>query len=130
MKSVFYLKRNPFPEIATKPGITSHPAVRLGTYQNSFYHGSHMAAFDVVWIGERSYISKLERRILEKYNWNIEKDGRGFSEWVGGVSVEDMEVAVQNIIDTHFYHITKVDKALGPFTLNNIEILERLCNEE
>lgn len=66
----------------TKVGITGSPIERLGTYQNSVSRNSHVFGFDKAWWGPAQAVSGLERLVIQELNWEIQRDGRGHSEWV------------------------------------------------
>lgn len=111
--------------VAVKIGITGHPEVRLGVYQNSYSSDSHKACFDVVYIGPTRAIEKLELAIKQEFNWDIQRDGRGESEWVKGYSPTTMETSVDALIKGYCFKINKVPKKFLPLNIDNMkELLE------
>jgi len=81
-QKLFYIFKDPLGSIDSKVGITGSPAVRLGVYQNSYSRKSHIACFDVVYIGPARAIANLERVAKQELDLDIERDGRGHSEYL------------------------------------------------
>jgi hypothetical protein len=106
---------------AAKQGITSHPAVRQGVYQNSVSRDNHLVQFDTVYIGSQRAISNLEKAVKRQFDWQIERDGRGYSEWISGLDVADIESALDKIIDGYKFKVEKVDSKFLPLTTENLE---------
>lgn len=111
----------------SKVGITGHPAVRLGVYQNSYSKKSHTACFDVVYIGPARAIANLEKAVKQVFDWDIQMDGRGHSEWVSQ-TYTTIESKIDEIIDGYKFKITKVPKKCLPLTVDNLEILDNYCS--
>jgi len=107
---------------AAKQGITAHPAVRLGVYQNSMSRDNHTACFDLVYFGPTRAISSLEKAVKQEFNWHIERDGRGHSEWISGIDVTDLESKIDDIIDGYKFKIVKVSKKYLPLTVDNLQV--------
>lgn len=103
-----------------KIGITKHPLVRLGSYQNSYSRKSHVACFDVVYIGPDNAINRLETAVKQRYNWKIERDGRGSSEWVS-LNFLEVEQEISKIIDGYGFQVKKVPKKYLPLTVDNFD---------
>jgi hypothetical protein len=118
---LFYSFQCPLGAPDSKIGITGHPAVRLGVYQNSYSRNSHIACFNLVYVGPEGAVSKLEKAVKLHYNWDIQRDGRGASEWVAGHTVEMIEQIIDKIIDGHKFKVQKVDKRFLPLTTDNME---------
>ena len=113
----------------SKVGITGSPEVRLGVYQNSYSRKSHTACFDVVYIGPSRVIGKLEGAVKEEFNWDIERDGRGHSEWVSQ-TYTFIEYRIDEIIDGYKFKVTKVPKKYLPLTVDNLnKFLEEYVNK-
>lgn len=106
--------------IDSKIGITGHPAVRLGVYQNSYSRKSHVACFDVVYVGPSRAINNLEKAVKQEFNWNIERDGRGNSEWVNQ-TYATIESKIDELIQGYKFKIIKVPKRFLPLTVDNLD---------
>ena len=119
-KKLFYIFKDPMGSGDSKPGITGSPAVRLGVYQNSYSRKSHTACFDVVYIGPGRVIGKLEDAVKKEFNWDIDRDGRGHSEWISQTHTT-LETAVDQIIDGYKFKVTKVPKKYLPLTVDKLE---------
>lgn len=117
---LFYIFKDPMGSIDSKIGITSHPAVRLGVYQNSYSRKSHVACFDVVYIGPSRAVSNLEKAVKQKFDWHIERDGRGASEWISQTYAE-IEKEIDNLIDGYKFKVVKVPKRFLPLTVDYLE---------
>lgn len=104
----------------SKVGITGSPAVRLGVYQNSYSKKSHTACFDVVYIGPARVIGNLEKAAKQEFSWDIDRDGRGHSEWVSQ-TYTTIETAVDNIINGYQFKVKKIPKRFLPLTVDNLE---------
>lgn len=129
-KKVLYGFNCPFSKytkrISSKVGITGNGEVRLGVYQNSFSKDNHTACFDVAYVGPANAVDNLERAIKRIYDWNIDRTGRGHSEWIGGLTAEDISVMIDKLIKEDGYLLRKVDKKFLPLTVDNYE---EFCNE-
>jgi hypothetical protein len=106
----------------SKVGITGNPAVRLGVYQNSYSKKSHTACFDVVYIGPARVIGNLEKAAKQEFSWDIDRDGRGHSEWISQ-TYTTIEKAIDNIVDGYKFKVTKVPKKYLPLTVDNLKTL-------
>jgi hypothetical protein len=104
----------------SKVGITGHPEVRLGVYQNSYSKKSHTACLDVVYVGPARAIGLLEGAIKQAFDWDIERDGRGHSEWVSQQHAVISE-KIDELVDGYKFKIKKVPKKYLPLTVDNIE---------
>jgi hypothetical protein len=117
----------------SKVGITGSPAVRLGVYQNSYSKKSHTACFDVVYIGPARVIGNLEKAAKQEFSWDIDRDGRGHTEWVSQ-TYTTIETAIDKIIDGYKFKVTKVPKKYLPLTVDNLdrfmsEIVDKLTDK-
>lgn len=117
---LFYIFVCPMGADDSKIGITAHPAVRLGNYQNAYSLRSHQACFDLAYWGPNDEISQLERVIKQRYNWHIERDGRGASEWISGFRPDDIAKIVNDLITGFRFKILPVAKSLLPITVDNL----------
>jgi T5orf172 domain len=106
--------------ISVKIGITGHPEIRLGVYQNSYSRDSHISCFDLVYYGPTSAVEKLEKAVKLDFNWDIERDGRGASEWISGYTVAMIEEKIDEIIKGHKFKIQKVDNRFFPLNIDNM----------
>ena len=106
---------------AAKQGITSHYEVRLGVYQNSYSRDNHIACFEMAYLGDPIAISNLEKAVKREYNWAIERDGRGHTEWISGINVAEIQSKIDVIIEQGHYKVVKVDPAFLPLTTDNME---------
>lgn len=120
---LFYVFGCPMGAPDSKIGITGHPAVRLGTYQIAYSRNSHVACFDLVYVGPGRAIESLEKAIKQRYDWHIERDGRGASEWVDGVVPADVEQLVDELIEGFKFKVRKVSKKFLPLTTDKLEDL-------
>lgn len=118
---LFYGFKCPLGAPDCKIGITGHASVRLGGYQNSYSRNSHVACFDTVYVGPARAINNLEKVIKQRYNWAIERDGRGASEWIANHSIKDIDTIVKDLIDGYKFKVIKVDKKFLPLTVDNLE---------
>lgn len=119
---LFYIFKDPMGAVDSKIGITSHPAVRLGSYQNSYSRKSHVACFDAVYYGPSRAVSNLEKAVKKEFDWHIERDGRGASEWIGQ-SHTDIEVQIDELIRGYQFKVQKVPKKYLPLTVDNLNNL-------
>ena len=119
-QKLFYIFKDPLGSIDSKIGITGHPAVRLGVYQNSYSRKSHVACFDVVYIGPSRAIANLEKAVKQTFDWNIERDGRGASEWVSQ-TYATIETKIDELIEGYKFKIKKIPKKYLPLTTDNLE---------
>jgi hypothetical protein len=116
---LFYIFKDPLGAPDSKVGITGNPEVRLGVYQNSYSRNSHMACFDTVYIGPARAIANLEKAVKQDFDWEIERDGRGHSEWVT-MEHNLIEDKVDKIIDGYKFKVKKVPKKFLPLTTDNL----------
>lgn len=121
-QKLFYIFKDPMGASDSKVGITGNPAVRLGVYQNSYSKKSHTACFDVVYIGPARVVGSLEKAVKQEFNWDIDRDGRGHSEWVSQ-TYSTLETAIDKIIDGYKFKVVKVPKKLLPLTVDNLKLL-------
>ena len=115
-----YAFKDPLGSSDVKIGVTSNPKVRLGCYQTSYSARSHRACFDHVWVGKPTHIDSLEKQLKNKYKWDIDHDGRGRSEWVSDVGIDNIIAAVEEEIKAWHYHVQPLDAAF-PVTADDIE---------
>lgn len=125
-KKLFYIFKDPMGSGDSKIGITGNPKVRFGVYQNSYSTKSHVACFDVVYIGPARAIANLEKAVKQEFHWDIEMDGRGHSEWVS-MTYTEIEKRIDEIIDGYKFKVKKVPKKFLPLNVNNVD---KLLNEE
>lgn len=124
---LFYIFKDPMGSIDSKVGITGSPAVRLGVYQNSYSKKSHTACFDVVYIGPSRVIGNLEKAVKQEFSWDIDRDGRGHSEWISQ-TYTTLEDAIDSIIDGYKFKVKKVPKKYLPLTVDNLGSLLGFVN--
>jgi len=74
----------------------------------------------MVYIGPARAIGRLETTIKERYDWAIESDKGGESEWVSNHTVEDIEQIVDGLIIGFKFKIAKVDQQWLPLSKNNL----------
>jgi hypothetical protein len=101
----FYIIQDPFGGPDFKIGITANPRVRLAAYQNAFSSRSRVARFDRVWEGTADHIGKLEVYLKNTFNWSIEFDKAGHSEWVSDMDMATLEAEVEKTIAGMRFHI-------------------------
>ena len=116
-----YAFKDPLGGPDAKSGITGSFAVRLGVYQNSYSRNSHVACFDIVYVGPPKAIENLEKVIKQRYDWSIERDGRGHSEWISNITIADIEKQVDELIKGYQFKIHKVPKDYLPLTVDNLD---------
>lgn len=119
-QKLFYIFKDPMGSIDSKVGITGSPAVRLGVYQNSYSKKSHTACFDVVYIGPARVIGNLEKAAKQQFSWDIDRGGRGHSEWVSHTHTH-IETAVDEIISGYQFQVKKIPKRFLPLSMDNLE---------
>lgn len=119
-RKLFYIFKDPMGSYDSKIGITGNPVVRLGVYQNSYSKKSHTACFDIVYIGPARAIANLEKAVKQEFDWDIELDGRGHSEWVG-MTYTTIEHRIDEIIDGYKFKVVKVPKKFLPLTVDNLD---------
>lgn len=125
-QKLFYIFKDPMGAPDSKIGITGNPYVRLGVYQNSFSRRSHVACFDVVYIGPARAVNNLEKAVKIELDWDIEMDGRGHSEWVSR-DYRDIERQIDEIIEGYKFKVSKIPKKFLPITVDNLkEFLDQL----
>jgi hypothetical protein len=117
---LFYLFKDPMGADESKIGITGHPAVRLGVYQNSYSRKSHVACFNTVYFGPARAISNLEKAVKQTFDWSIERDGRGASEWINE-DYTTIESKIDELIDGYKFKVVKVPKKYLPLTVDNLD---------
>lgn len=127
-QKLFYIFKDPMGSLDSKVGITGSPAVRLGVYQNSYSKKSHTACFDVVYIGPARVIGNLEKAVKQEFNWDIDRDGRGHSEWVSQTYTA-LEKAIDDIINGYKFKVTKIPKRFLPLTADNLNNLLEFIKE-
>lgn len=119
---LFYVFGCPMGALDVKVGITGHPAVRLGTYQIAYSRNSHIACFDRVYIGPALAVENLEKAIKQRFDWHIERDGRGASEWVSNITPKEVEKLVDELIAGYKFKVQKVPKKYLPLTTDNLAV--------
>jgi len=121
-QKLFYIFKDPMGSMDSKVGITGNPDVRLGVYQNSYSRKSHVACFDVVYVGPARVIGNLEKAVKQEFNWDIDRDGRGHSEWISQ-TYTNIEIKIDEIIEGYGFKVVKVPKRLTPVTADNLSSL-------
>ena len=104
-----------------KAGITGNAPVRWGVYQNSYSKNSHTACFNIAYFGPARAIENLEKAIKQVFDWSIERDGRGHSEWISGHTTNMLETEIDKIINGYKFKVQKVDISLLPLSLDNYQ---------
>jgi hypothetical protein len=127
-QKLFYIFKDPMGSLDSKVGITGSPEVRLGVYQNSYSKKSHTACFDVVYIGPARAIANLEKAVKQEFDWDIERDGRGHSEWVSQ-TYTTIESKVDEIIKGYKFKVVKVSKKYLPLNVDNFENFKELLEK-
>lgn len=118
---LLYIFQDPLGSNDSKAGKTSHPDVRLGVYQNSYSARSHLAQFDYAFYGSKKAIDNLEKAIKTDFDWDIEQDGRGFSEWIGHHTSAQVLEKVEDIIEGYRSKVKKIPEEFLPLNINNLE---------
>ncbi len=108
MSKWLYAFKCPFGSGDVKIGITGNPKSRLGTYQCAYSAKKHRACFDMVWEGPDEQIERLEKALKNTYNWNIESDKLGESEWVTEVGFDAIIEEVDKTIRGWRFKITRL----------------------
>jgi hypothetical protein len=117
---LFYIFKCPLGAPDCKIGITGSWWSRLSGYQNSYSKKKHTACFDMVYIGPARAIGLLEETIKKRYDWAIDSDKGGESEWVSNHTVQDIEQIVDGLILGFKFKITKVDSQWLPLSKDNL----------
>lgn len=126
-QKLFYIFKDPMGSLDSKVGITGSPEVRLGVYQNSYSRKSHTACFDVVYIGPARVIGNLEKAAKQQFSWDIDRDGRGHTEWVSQIYTT-IETSVDEIIEGYRFKVKKIPKKYLPLTADNMQSLREDFN--
>lgn len=126
-QKLFYIFKDPMGSFDSKVGITGSPEVRLGVYQNSYSRKSHTACFDVVYIGPARVIGNLEKAAKQQFSWDIDRDGRGHTEWVSQIYTT-IETSVDEIIEGYRFKVKKIPKKYLPLTADNMQSLREDFN--
>ena len=128
-QKLFYIFKDPMGALDSKVGITGSPDVRLGVYQNSYSRNSHAACFDIVYIGPGRVIGNLEKAVKQEFNWDIDRDGRGHSEWISQ-TYTTLETAIDATIAGYKFKVIKVAKRFLPLTTDNLTEFKQFYNLE
>ena len=120
-QKLLYIFGDPMGAPDSKIGITSHPTVRLGTYQNAYSRNSHIACFNCVYVGPTTAVSRLERAIKDQFSWGIERDGPGATEWISKHTPAMLEKEVDTLIEGYKFKIVKVKSKFLPLTAENMD---------
>lgn len=126
VKRWMYAFKDPFGSGDIKIGITSNPKMRLGVYQCAYSAKSHRACFDYVWEGPSAQIEKLEQQLKLNYNWQIESDSLGESEWVTDTSLEEIISIVDKLVQGWRFHIAPLDYQ---FPIRQADVDYKIGNE-
>jgi hypothetical protein len=82
-----------------------------------------VACFDVVYYGPADAINDLEKAVKQRFDWDIERDGRGHSEWVSQ-TYTDISSEVDELIKGYRFKVKKLSKKYLPLTVDNLSKLE------
>ncbi len=118
---LFYIFGDPLGAPDSKIGISGSWVVRLGVYQNSYSRNSHVACFDVVYVGPASAINNLEKAVKQQFDWDIERDGRGASEWISNMTPTQIESKIDAIIQGYQFKVQKVRSEFLPLSVEGKE---------
>lgn len=118
----FYIIQDPFGGPDFKIGITANPRVRLAAYQNAMSSRSYVARFTRVWEGTADHIDQLEVYLKNTFNWDIEFDKAGHSEWISDTTIERIVEEVEKTIAGMRYHIKPLDAAM-PVLISDLDII-------
>lgn len=118
----FYIIQDPFGRNDFKIGITANPRVRLAAYQNAMSSRSYVARFTKVWEGPALHIDKLEVYLKNTFNWDIEFDKAGHSEWISDSSLEIIEAEVEKTIAGMRYHIKPLEANM-PVLISDLDTI-------
>lgn len=121
MKKILYIVLDPFGGPDLKIGKTGLFAARLGNYQNSYSSRSYVANFAEVWVGDGLAIDRLESVLKKEFDWEIELDGRGHSEWMYDVSKSDVIKKIEKIIKDYKFKVERVSKKYLPLNIHNMD---------
>lgn len=128
--NLLYIFQDPLGSNDSKAGKTSHPDVRLGVYQNSYSARSHLAQFDYAFYGSKKSINNLEKAIKAEFDWDIEQDGRGFSEWISYHTSYEVLEKVKQIIDGYRFKVYMVPSEYLPLTVDNLADFRNFLEKE
>lgn len=121
---VFYL-RNPGFGTSWKCGISGSTGLwsRFGSYQNAF-GPEYKEKWRHIWIGKENHIKLLEQKFKEHYTDQITGGDAGYSEWISGISEEELLKTVQFYRDEYFIKFVDVPDEFKPFTADLIPELK------
>ena len=118
----FYIIQDPFGRNDFKIGITANPRVRLAAYQNAMSSKSYVARFTRVWEGTENHIGKLEVYLKNTFNWSIEFDKAGHSEWISDSSLETIVEEVEKTIAGMRFHIKPLESQM-PVLISDLDVI-------
>lgn len=98
-----------------KIGVTSQPFNRLGVYQAALSQRNWRPRMDTAYLGPCKVIETLEGRLKTLFDKRILRAARGENEWVADVTIEEVDEAVQDLIDNQKFKIFKIDNQFLPF---------------
>jgi hypothetical protein len=68
----------------------------------------------------KGVIGNLEKVAKQQFSWDIDRDGRGHSEWISQ-TYTTLETAIDGIIDGYKFKVVKVPKKFLPLTVDKLE---------
>jgi len=121
-KKWFYVIQDPFGRNDFKIGITANPRVRLAAYQNAMSSRSYVARFTRVWEGNGDHIDKLEAYLKNTFNWDIEFDKAGHSEWISDTTLDTIVSEVEKTIAGMRFHIKPLESQM-PVLISDLDAI-------
>lgn len=73
------------------------------------------------WVGPGPEIQRLERELKKHYRHQILNEGLGYTEWVSGLTWEDVVPMVQDMIEGHRFKVEPVPMEFMPLSSRNLD---------
>ena len=69
---------------------------------------------------KEEHMKYLEKAVKQEFDWDIQMDGRGHSEWVSQ-TCDTIETKIDDLIEGYRFKITKLPKRFMPLTVDNLD---------
>jgi hypothetical protein len=102
---------------------------RLAAYQNAV-GPVHEEKFTRVFVGDSLQIKHAEKQFKRIFKSKIGSAEAGFSEWISGVSLEELVQFVDELRNDYFVKIHNVPAEFEPLTMPMCEELEQWFNRK
>jgi hypothetical protein len=67
-------------------------------------------------------VANLEKAVKQQFDWHIERDGRGSSEWISQTCTS-IEEQIDELISGYQFKVQKVPKKYLPVNVDNLDQL-------